>query len=275
MARPIKETVEYYPHYVKSGRTIFILENKFGNDGYAFWFKLLEILCDTDKHVFDCKNPSNWEFLLAKTKVTDDIANKIISTLVDLGKIDADLWGNKVIWIQSLVDRLSFFYERRSVGIPKKPQLLNTETIVDSSKCSQKPIKNDISVNKNPAIEENRIEKNIYPYQDIVELWNSTCVSLPKIQKLSDSRRQKIKCRLDEWSKDSGEWLSKARELFERIAASDFLRGDNNSGWMATFDWVFENSKNWVKVVEGNYDNNRGRGGERTKKTGNVNEIWE
>lgn len=44
MARPKKQTVDYFPHFVKGGRTIFILENKFGNDGYAFWFKLLEIL---------------------------------------------------------------------------------------------------------------------------------------------------------------------------------------------------------------------------------------
>ena len=89
MGRPIKETAEYFPHFVKGGRTLFILESKYGNDGYAFWFKLLEILCYTNNHFFDCKNPSNWEFLLAKTRTTEEIANKIITTLVDLGKIDA------------------------------------------------------------------------------------------------------------------------------------------------------------------------------------------
>ena len=36
MARPKKQTVDYFPHFVKGGRTIFILENKFGNDGYAY-----------------------------------------------------------------------------------------------------------------------------------------------------------------------------------------------------------------------------------------------
>ncbi len=48
MARPKKQTVDYFPHFVKGGRTIFILENKFGNDGYAFWFKLLEILGESE-----------------------------------------------------------------------------------------------------------------------------------------------------------------------------------------------------------------------------------
>lgn len=54
MARPTKETVDYFPHFVKCGRTIFILESKYGNDGYAFWFKLLEILGDTEGHYYDC-----------------------------------------------------------------------------------------------------------------------------------------------------------------------------------------------------------------------------
>lgn len=55
MARPKKQTVDYFPHFVKGGRTIFILENKFGNDGYAFWFKLLEILGESEGWKIQCK----------------------------------------------------------------------------------------------------------------------------------------------------------------------------------------------------------------------------
>ena len=40
-----------------------------------------------------------------------------------------------------------------------------------------------------------------------------------------------------------------------KMQASHFLRGDNKRGWKASFDWLFENDKNWVKVYEGNYDN--------------------
>ena len=42
--------------------------------------------------------------------------------------------------------------------------------------------------------------------------------------------------------------------LFEKMMQSKFLRGDNKRGWKASFDWLFENDKNWVKVYEGNYD---------------------
>jgi len=44
MARPNKQGVDYFPHFVNHGKTMFILEEKFGNNGYAFWFKLLELL---------------------------------------------------------------------------------------------------------------------------------------------------------------------------------------------------------------------------------------
>ena len=39
------------------------------------------------------------------------------------------------------------------------------------------------------------------------------------------------------------------------MESSDFLKGGNKNGWMASFDWVFDNGNNWLKVVEGNYDN--------------------
>ena len=44
-------------------------------------------------------------------------------------------------------------------------------------------------------------------------------------------------------------------QLFDTMQTSKFLRGDNKNGWRASFDWLFENGKNWVKVYEGNYNN--------------------
>lgn len=107
-----------------------------------------------------------------------------------------------------------------------------------------------------------------YPFSDIVALWNDICGgALPRVKTLSDNRRQKIKCRCEEWGKEREAWLQQAQELFGRVIASDFLRGGNKSGWTATFDWLFENSKNWVKVIEGNYDNDRSARGAQQQRT--------
>lgn len=114
MARPKRQTVDYFPHFVKGGRTIFILEDRFGNDGYAFWFKVLEILGEAEGHFYDCSNGSNWAFLLAKTHLTEEEANNIISVLIDLGKIDAELWAAKrILWVDNFVKNLSEVYRTR------------------------------------------------------------------------------------------------------------------------------------------------------------------
>ncbi len=132
MARPRKQKVEYFPHFVASGRTIFILESSYGNDGYAFWFKLLEILGDSEGHYYDCRNSANWKFLLAKTHVDEVYVEKIIQTLIELGLVDEELWKEKIIWVQNFVDNLTELYRKRSSNLPSKP-LLHTETVNNDS----------------------------------------------------------------------------------------------------------------------------------------------
>lgn len=121
MARPKKETVDYFPHFVNSGKTLFILEQSYGNDGYAFWFKVLELLGNSDGHYYDCRNAPAWKFLLAKTNLQEDIAVEILNTLAELEAIDSELWTEKVIWSDNFVQNLSPVYSNRKAELPKKP----------------------------------------------------------------------------------------------------------------------------------------------------------
>ncbi len=125
MARPLKQTVDYFPHdsHASDSKTLFILESKFGNDGYAFWFKLLELLSSSDGHVYDVRNPVAWEFLLAKTRIDNDRADKMMSLLVDLEAIDKELWSQRMIWVQNLVDRITDAYRNRLTDLPQRPSL--------------------------------------------------------------------------------------------------------------------------------------------------------
>ena len=138
MARPVKEVIDYFPHMVNQGKTILILRDEFGNDGYAFWFCLLELLCKTDGQFYDYNNPAEWRLLLAQTHVKEETAIKILAVLSEVGAIDAELYQNKVIWVQKLVDNLDKVYDRRTGGKPLKP-----------SYCEHKPLLNSINVNNN------------------------------------------------------------------------------------------------------------------------------
>ena len=125
MARPSKKTVDYFPHYVNTSekKTLYILESKFGIVAYAFWFKLLEILGSSPGHYFHFDNPAEWQFLMAKTKVSDDIGRQILDELALLEAIDKDLYEGKCIWSNNFVDGLSEVYRRRQLPLPQKPSL--------------------------------------------------------------------------------------------------------------------------------------------------------
>ena len=99
-------------------------------------------------------------------------------------------------------------------------------------------------------------------FNRVVNLYHQHCPSYPKVFKLSDARKQKIQIRLEEMKFDEGVLIS----VFQKMENSKFCRGDNKNGWKASFDWLFGNSTNWVKMIEGNYDErviSSGAGGQR------------
>ncbi len=114
-------------------------------------------------------------------------------------------------------------------------------------------------------------EKN--NYENVKNLWNSICIDLPKVKNISTSRKEKIKLRLEENLSKEKDWAEKEKflkEVFTKMQESDFLRGKNKKGWTATFDWLFSNDRNILKVLEGNYDNRKIFANQQL----NINDIW-
>ena len=77
--RPEKYTVSYFPHYTKDSKTLFIIENKFGAEGYMFWYKLLEFLCNQNGLYYDCKENGSFDYLSAKTRLSSEKAMEILT----------------------------------------------------------------------------------------------------------------------------------------------------------------------------------------------------
>lgn len=96
---------------------------------------------------------------------------------------------------------------------------------------------------------EKEIEKEIeIDYNGIKDAYNTLCPSLQSVKILSDARKKLIKARLKTYS------VEQIHEVFRKAEASDFMTNRNDSGWKATFDWIMKDS-NFVKVLDGNYDN--------------------
>ena len=113
--RKDKNTVDYFPHYCVSGKTMFILESKYGNDGYAVWFKILELLGSSENHYIDCRKIEDVEYLIAKMRVDEAVFYAIVQTLVKSGAIHDELWDNRIIWSYNFINGIQDAYKRRSV----------------------------------------------------------------------------------------------------------------------------------------------------------------
>lgn len=96
----------------------------------------------------------------------------------------------------------------------------------------------------------------------IFDLWNSMAAKsagiYPVLKAMSKARAQKSAERLkqiqiEDWNK-----------VMDKLLASSFLRGEvkdkNGKSWRATFDWLIDNDKNALKVLEGNYDDRNDSG---------------
>lgn len=100
----------------------------------------------------------------------------------------------------------------------------------------------------NNTINNNTINNKNIEYEKVIEMFNTICVSYPKVKSLSEARKKAIRARLRTYSMDD---LKRAFEAMER---SEFLRGSNGSDWSANFDWVMKD-RNLAKVLDGNYKN--------------------
>lgn len=98
---------------------------------------------------------------------------------------------------------------------------------------------------------------NGVPLQQIMEAWNQALEEnespLPKVKQIKQgTQRQKhIKARWKEHP-DLETW----KTVIQKAAFSDFLNGRSpGSQWQASFDWIVKSPDNFLKVLEGKYDN--------------------
>ena len=121
----------------------------------------------------------------------------------------------------------------------------NEQQVNNKRTTSEQPVntyKNDKNVKND--------KKEIY--SEISDLYNSICLSFPRLTKLSDARKKAIKARFNTYT------IEDFRRLFTMAEESDFLKGKNDRNWSATFDWLIKDS-NMAKVLDGNYKNTTGQ----------------
>lgn len=126
MARVPRKDVDYFPHECIHGRKMSIIESKYGNDGYAVWFKLLEQLGKANNHYLDISDEMNFMYLVSIFKVSDEVLKSILNDLAKLDAISTELYFNhNVIFSQKFVDSIADVYRLRKSLAPNSTVVLN------------------------------------------------------------------------------------------------------------------------------------------------------
>lgn len=134
-----------------------------------------------------------------------------------------------------------------------------------SSVCNSSVLDSDVSNIYNPSTTcKDYMYADAYPqadpqekatrpkinYQEIADMYNTICTSLPRVTTLSDNRKKAIAARLKTYTAEQFD------EVFRKAEASRFLKGGNNRNWTASFDWLIKDA-NFAKVLDGNYDDSK------------------
>jgi len=82
--------------------------------------------------------------------------------------------------------------------------------------------------------------------------------------KITEKRKRVINNLLKEYSPEE------VLQAMEKVHTSSFLQGNNKTGWQISFDW-FINKSNFLKVLEGNYDDKINA---ETKNNANTNKKF-
>ena len=144
---------------------------------------------------------------------------------------------------------------------PKEPKKADSDSDSDSDSKNDNvnDSKNDNNSDSNIKKETQKKEPSFSKekIEGVLKFYNANRNNLPEVKKLTKKRETAIRQRLKEYSADD------MRDVILKTKNSNFLQGENDRNWNATFDWLME-SRNFIKVLEDNYINKKNTNGKKT-----------
>lgn len=130
--------------------------------------------------------------------------------------------------------------KNNALPAPERNNVTTSFELCYGEKESESEIESEISTgSKEPVCRTSDVRR-------VIEAWNDT--GLTQVTKITadTNRGRMLKARIREYGVDG------VLKAIENVKNSTFLKGQNNRGFEATFDWVVK-PNNFLKVLEGNY----------------------
>lgn len=256
----MSDNIKYYYMRLKedffdSNDAVKIMESM--PDGYLYCNILLKLYLKSLKCngrlMYNNRIPYNAEVLATLTGHSVGVVEKALDIFEKLGLIE--ILDNGAIYmldIQNFIGKSSTEADRKreyraKIETEKKLLLGQMSGQMSGQNSLEIEIEKEIEIEIEKEIKK-ETQKTSVNYQEIVDLYNDTCVSFPRVKTLSAARKKSIKARLRTYTVDD------FKVLFKKAEASTFLKGANGRNWSATFDWLISDN-NMAKVLDGNYDN--------------------
>lgn len=242
------ENKKYY--WLKLNRNFFkrhdvriIEEMPNGKDYVLFYLKLLLESIDHEGELrFSETIPYNEQMLSVITNTNIDIVKAAMAIFTELKMVE--IYDDQTIYmneVQKLIGSETAAAERMRRSRKNQKVLAECNNVQKcyTEKEKEKEIQKEL---------ENRERGK--SQKEITDLFNSLCPSLTQIIYISEDTKAIIEKQLEKYTLDD------FKLLFQKAEASDFLKGDNERKWAATFEWLIED-QNMAKVLNGNFDNRK------------------
>lgn len=213
-----------------------------GCSGYT-----LVTVCNYDKYQ-DCEQSSGNHLL------TNTATNLSTNSLTNLNKrvklIGSNSCANEKNDANQLTNQLS-----NHLPCPKSTNNTRNKNIINNNKSSS--LRSDDSSND---FDGEKVDADRYMVFFNSELDKAKSI-IPRLKSMTPTRRANIAARCREYGRES------MAAVARNAAASDFLNGKNDNSWVASFTWIMRPS-NFLKVLEGDYDNKNDRQERKDKRRG-------
>lgn len=228
----------------------------YGIEGYGLYWAIIEMMRNEEDFTLEL-DKNTYRAIKILTNTTIDIEQFINNCIEDyklFKKQDNRFYSN------SLLKRMEEKQKKQSEQYQKKAEagkiggIRSGETRRNRSKdeakqsnASSNEPKEKEKKEKENKIKESKIKEN--KRNEIKEIYNSVCINLPQVQKITDKRNKAIDSFLKEFT------IEQFKQICEITNSTDFLIGKNDTGWKADFDFLMRIDKA-TSILEGKYDNN-------------------
>lgn len=197
MARPKKEGMDYFPHDTDAvnDEKVEALRMLYGNDGYAFYFILLERIYRSKNAELDVSDAETLQILSRKVGIQKDLFDRILETCLKRDCFDSAAYEERgVLTSNGIKKRVAPVIEKRET---MRQKYVSSNKEVSDSETLQKPDKVKESKGKESKEESNKdIVADALPYKEIIDYLNEKAAT--QYRSSSKKTQTLIKARINE-----------------------------------------------------------------------------